>query len=82
MRGTTKKVFMVSDVIRCILRRKEQISNRVEAYRKSLDPLSESPKEKVVIDQPNNQDFDSWPEISSKISNLRKCWEVYALGII
>jgi hypothetical protein len=79
---------MVSDVIRCILRRKEQISNRVKAYRKSLDPLSESPKEKLVnlintdIDQPNNQDFDSWPEISSKIVNLKKCWEVYALGII
>ena len=36
-----KKVFMVSDVVRCLLRRRDQITARVEAYNSTLKTVDE-----------------------------------------
>ena len=35
-KGKIKKVFMVSDIVRCLLRRRDQIAARVEAYNSTV----------------------------------------------
>jgi len=42
-RGRMKKVFQVSDIVRCILRRRDQIAQRVQVYKEAVLEVSPPP---------------------------------------
>ena len=43
LKGKIKKVFMVSDIVRCLLRRRDQIAARVEAYTSTIANSMDTP---------------------------------------
>ena len=50
-KGKIKKVFMVSDIVRCLLRRRDQIAARVEAYNSTLGDKKDATTEDAVADE-------------------------------